>query len=136
MQESKKISKLKKNNSTKGFTLIEILTALAMIIILSAIVISVYKSYIKKTALSTLKIDTRNCVTCVASEMARAALTGDNLNFANCTSSKSKYTENCNISLSSDNETGTCQCSGSGIISGITCKLSTNSTNFEGNNCE
>jgi len=120
----------------RGFTLTELLVAMAILAILSAIVVSVYKSYVKKAALSSLKADTRNCVTCVASELARVALTGGNPDFTNCTSSKSKYTQSCSPSSDSNNEIGWCQCSGAGIISGVTCKLYTNSTSFEGTGCD
>lgn len=118
----------------KGFTMTELLIALAIMAIMAAVVISVYRGYVKKAARSSLQTDTRNCITCVASELARVALTGGNPDFSNCTNRVSRYTQSCSVS-SLGVEIYECSCSGKGIISDTTCILTTESTEFTGENC-
>jgi len=122
----------------RGFTLMELLVALALMAIMAAVAIGVYRGYVKKAARSALQTDTRNCVTCIASELARVALTGGTPNFDNCTSRVSRYTNSCNVQCDSNYENCTCTCTGKGIISDSRCILSTESTNFEpgSQNCE
>ena len=119
----------------KAFTLTELLIALAIMAIMAAIVVSVYRGYVRKAARSALQTDTRNCITCVSAELARIALTGGSPNFSNCTNRISRYTQSCSVSELSE-ELYQCSCSGKGIISGSTCILNTESTSFEGVNCE
>ena len=120
----------------KAFTIMELLIALAIMAIMAAIVVSVYRGYVRKAARSALQTDTRNCITCVSAELARIALTGGSPNFSNCTSRISRYTQSCSVSGSG--ELYQCTCSGKGIISGSTCILTTESTSFENGsvNCE
>ena len=118
----------------RAFTIMELLIALAIMAIMAAIVVSVYRGYVKKAARSALQTDTRNCITCVSAELARVALTGGEPDFDNCTNRISRYTQSC--SVTSEGEVYQCTCSGKGIISGSTCILNTESTSFEGSNCE
>ncbi len=122
----------------KGFTLMELIIALAIMAIMAAIAVGVYRGYVRKAARSSLQTDTRNCITCVASELARVALTGGEPNFDNCTSRVSRYTGSCSVDCDSDYETCTCTCTGTGIISDSTCILTTESSEFasESVNCE
>jgi len=60
----------------RAFTIMELLIALAIMAIMAAIVVSVYRGYVRKAARSALQTDTRNCITCVSAELARVALTG------------------------------------------------------------
>jgi len=113
----------------KAFTVTELLIALAIMAIMAAIVISVYRGYVKKAARSALQTDTRNCITCVSAELARIALTGGNPDFSNCTNRISRYTQSC--SVDPIGELYQCSCSGKGIISGSKCILNTESTSFE-----
>ncbi|AEH22944.1 hypothetical protein TOPB45_0846 [Thermodesulfobacterium geofontis OPF15] len=121
----------------KAFTLTELMIALAVMAIMAAIVVSVYRGYVRKAARSALQTDTRNCITCVSAELARIALTGGSPNFTNCTSRISRYTQSCSVNQLSE-EIYQCTCSGTGIISGSTCILTTESTSFEAGsvNCE
>ena len=121
----------------KAFTLTELMIALAVMAIMAAIVVSVYRGYVRKAARSALQTDTRNCITCVSAELARIALTGGSPNFTNCTSRISRYTQSCSVNQLSE-EIYKCTCSGTGIISGSTCILTTESTSFEAEsvNCE
>jgi len=118
----------------KAFTIMELLIALAIMAIMAAIVVSVYRGYVRKAARSALQTDTRNCITCVSAELARIALTGGRPDFDNCTNRISRYTQSC--SVTSEGEVYQCTCSGKGLISGSTCILNTESTSFEGSNCE
>jgi len=120
----------------KAFTLTELMIALAVMAIMAAIVVSVYRGYVRKAARSALQADTRNCITCVSAELARIALTGGNPDFTNCTNRISRYTDSC--SVTSEGEKYRCTCSGRGIISGSVCILTTESTSFEAGsvNCE
>ncbi len=111
----------------KAFTLMELLIALALIAIMSAVAVGVYRGYVRKAARSHVETDTRNCITCVAAELARVALTGDNPDFTSCESG-SRYTESCSVSCDADYENCQCTCTGTGIVSGYTCTASTNST--------
>jgi len=122
----------------KAFTLMELLIALAIMAIMAAIAVGVYRGYVKKAARSSLQTDTRNCITCVAAELARVALTGGNPDFSNCTNRISRYTESCSVSpsYSPDVEVYQCTCTGKGIISDITCTLTTESSSFSGTGCE
>ncbi len=121
----------------RGFTLTELLIALAIMAIMAAVVISVYRGYVRKTARSSLQTDTRNCITCVAAELARIALTGGSPNFDNCTTRISRYTQSCSVSPIGE-EVYQCTCNGKGIISDSKCILTTESTEFESGsqNCE
>jgi len=113
----------------KGFTLIELLFVLAIIAILSATVVSVYRNYVKNAAISALKADTRNCISFVASEIAEASLTGSTPDFSSGYTYISKYTQSCIIeTIDANNEIYKCKCSGKGIINGIECNATTNST--------
>jgi len=120
----------------KAFTLTELMIALAVMAIIAAIVVSVYRGYVRKAARSDLQADTRNCITCVSAELARIALTGGNPNFIDCTNRISRYTDRCIVDQ--EGERYRCTCSGRGIIAGSVCILSTESTNFEPGsvNCE
>uniref|UniRef100_A0A7V5XI20 Prepilin-type N-terminal cleavage/methylation domain-containing protein n=1 Tax=Thermodesulfobacterium geofontis TaxID=1295609 RepID=A0A7V5XI20_9BACT len=119
----------------KAFTIMELLIALAIMAIMAAIVVSVYRGYVKKAARSALQTDTRNCITCVSAELARIALTGGEPDFDNCTNRISRYTQSCSVTQLGE-ELYQCTCSGKGMISGSTCILNTESTSFEGSNCE
>ncbi len=123
---------MKKN---KGFTLIELMIALALIAILSAVAVGVYRSYVKNAAKSSLQADVRNCITCVTAELAESALTGATPDFTNCTTQISKYTQSCTVSNIGGDEYE-CSCSGKGIISDVTCIAYTNSSELSGTNCE
>ena len=121
----------------KAFTIMELLIALAVMAIMAAIVVSVYRGYVKKAARSALQTDTRNCITCVSAELARIALTGGSPNFSNCTSRISRYTQSCSVTQLGV-ELYRCTCSGRGIIAGSICILNTESTSFDNGsvNCE
>ena len=119
----------------KAFTLMELLIALAVMAIMAAIAVGVYRGYVKKAARSSLQTDTRNCITCVAAELARVALTGGNPDFSNCTNRISRYTESCSVEQV-NTEVYKCTCTGKGIISDITCTLTTESSSFSGTGCE
>ena len=121
----------------KAFTLMELMIALAVMAIMAAIVVSVYRGYVRKAARSALQTDTRNCITCVSAELARIALTGGSPNFSNCTSRISRYTQSCSVTQLGV-ELYRCTCSGRGIIAGSICILNTESTSFESGseNCE
>jgi len=110
----------------KAFTLMELLIALALIAIMSAVAVGVYRSYVKKAARSQVETDARNCITCVAAELARVALTGGEPDFTSCKSG-SRYTQECKVTCY-DDENCQCTCTGTGIVSGYTCTASTNST--------
>ena len=111
----------------KAFTLIELLVALAILAILITIAVGGYIGYIKKAARSHVETDTRNCITCVASELARVALTGGEPDFTSCERG-SRYTQSCSVNCDSDYENCQCTCTGAGIVSGYTCTAGTNST--------
>jgi len=121
----------------KAFTIMELLIALAIMAIMAAIVVSVYRGYVRKAARSALQTDTRNCITCVSAELARIALTGGSPNFSNCTSRISRYTQSCSVTQLGV-ELYRCTCSGRGIIAGSICILNTESTSFDNGsvNCE
>ncbi len=110
----------------KAFTLIELLIALALLAIMSAVAVGVYRGYVRKAARSHVETDTRNCITCVASELARIALTGGEPDFTSCQRG-SRYTQSCNVNCY-DDENCQCTCTGTGIVSGYTCTAGTNST--------
>ena len=114
----------------KAFTLIELLIALALLAIMSAVAVGVYRGYVRKAARSHVETDTRNCITCVASELARVALTGGNPDFTSCESG-SRYTQNCSVSCDADYESCQCTCIGTGIVSGYSCTAGTNSTEVD-----
>jgi prepilin-type N-terminal cleavage/methylation domain-containing protein len=120
----------------RAFTITELLIALAIMAIMAAFVISVYRGYVKKAARSALQTDTRNCITCVSAELARVALTGGNPNFTDCESRISRYTQSCRVTP--EGEGYKCTCSGEGLIAGSICILNTQSTSFEPGsvNCE
>ncbi|MBO8143284.1 MAG: prepilin-type N-terminal cleavage/methylation domain-containing protein [Thermodesulfobacterium sp.] len=113
----------------KAFTLIELMIALALLAIMSAIAVGVYRGYVRKAARSHVETDTRNCITCVASELARVALTGGDPDFTSCKRG-SRYTQSCSVNCDSDYENCQCTCTGTGIVSGYTCTTSTNSTDI------
>jgi len=119
----------------RAFTIMELLIALAIMAIMAAIVVSVYRGYVRKAARSALQTDTRNCITCVSAELARIALTGGRPDFDNCTSRISRYTQSCEVDPL-EGELYQCTCQGRGIIAGSVCILNTESTSFEGSNCE
>ncbi len=109
----------------------ELLFVLAIIAILSATVVFVYRNYIKDAAVSALKSDTRNCISYVASKIAEASLTGTTPDFSSGYTYISKYTQSCAIqTIDTNNEVYKCICSGKGIISGIQCNATTNSTDL------
>ena len=114
----------------KAFTLMELLIALALIAIMSAVAVGVYRSYVRKAARSHVETDTRNCITCVAAELARVALTGDDPDFNSCVR-VSRYTQNCIVNCDEDYENCNCTCTGAGIVSGYTCTARTDSTEVD-----
>lgn len=118
----------------RGFTLIELMIVIAILILMAGVAVSVYRGYVKRAAKSSLQTDTRNCITCVASELARTALTGGSPDFTNCTTNVSKYTASCSV----DSTSYKCTCQGKGIISDSKCVLTTESQDFtsESQNCE
>jgi len=114
----------------KAFTLMELLVALALLAIMAAVAVGVYRGYVRKAARSYVETDARNCITCVAAELARVALTGGEPDFTSC-EKHSRYTGSCkveNCDSSSNYENCQCTCTGTGIVSGYTCTASTNST--------
>jgi len=111
----------------RAFTLMELLIALALLAIMAAIAVGVYRGYVRNAARSYVETDARNCISCVASELARVALTGDDPDFTSCERG-SRYTENCSVSCDADYESCQCTCTGAGIVFGYSCTASTNST--------
>ena len=116
----------------KAFTLMELLIALALLAIMATVAIGVYRGYVRNAARSHVETDTRNCITCVAAELARVALTGDDPDFASC-ESVSRYTQDCDVNCDDDHENCQCICTGAGIVSGYTCTASTDSTEVDCN---
>ena len=114
----------------KAFTLMELLIALALLAIMAAVAVGVYRGYVKKAARSQVETDARNCITCVAAELARVALTGGEPDFTSCEKG-SRYTQSCDVECDDDYENCQCTCTGTGIVSGYTCTASTNSTEVD-----
>ena len=111
----------------KAFTLMELLVALALLAIMAAIAVGVYRGYVRNAARSYVETDARNCISCVAAELARVALTGDDPDFASC-ERVSRYTQDCDVNCDDDYENCQCICTGAGIVSGYTCTASTDLT--------
>ena len=116
----------------KAFTLMELLIALALLAIMAAIAVGVYRGYVKKAARSYVETDARNCITCVTAELARVALTGDDPDFTSCVR-VSRYTQSCSVSCDSNYENCICICTGTGIVSGYTCTADMASTDVDCN---
>jgi len=116
----------------KAFTLMELLVALALLAIMAAVAVGVYRGYVRNAARSYVETDARNCITCVAAELARVALTGDDPDFNSCVR-VSRYTQNCIVDCDDNYENCQCTCTGAGIVSGYTCTARTDSTEVDCN---
>ena len=114
----------------EAFTLMELLIALALLAIMAAVAVGVYRGYVRNAARSYVETDTRNCISCVASELARVALTGDDPDFTSC-ESVSRYTQDCDVNCDANYENCQCTCVGAGIVFGYTCTAGTNSTEVD-----
>jgi len=114
----------------KAFTIMELLIALALLAIMAAIAVGVYRGYVRNAARSYVETDARNCITCVTAELARVALTGDAPDFTSCVR-VSRYTQSCNVNCDSNYENCNCTCTGAGIASDYTCTARTDSTEVD-----